>query len=89
MDGRAVDCPTSLGSQLDSILKWAKRAGKSTGIVTTTRVTHATPAAAYAHVFDREMESYDGVNFRDVHAKQNCSDIAVHLLEYAHMINVS
>ena len=34
---------------MDSILKWAQQAGKSVGIVTNTRVTHATPAAAYAH----------------------------------------
>ena len=30
--------------------------GKSTGIVTTTRVTHATPSSGYAHVPNREME---------------------------------
>lgn len=46
MDGTAVDCKTSLIAKLDSILKWAYKAGKSTGIVTTARVTHATPAGA-------------------------------------------
>ena len=44
LDGRAYDCPSSRGAELESILKWAYYAGKSTGIVTTTRVTHATPA---------------------------------------------
>ena len=35
----------------------AKEKGKSVGIVTTTRVTHATPAAVYAHIKDREEEN--------------------------------
>jgi alkaline phosphatase len=43
------DCPSSLDTKVDSILKWAYKAGKSTGIVTNTRITHATPAAAFAH----------------------------------------
>lgn len=31
--------------------------GKSAGIVTTTRITHATPAASFAHVPERDWES--------------------------------
>ena len=37
--------------------------------VTTARVTHATPAGAYAHVPDRDWESYDGNNFNKTHQK--------------------
>ena len=88
VDGRGFDCPTSLKSQAESILKWAHYAGKSTGIVTTTRVTHATPAAAYAHIFDREMESYDGEFFKDEHFNQGCKDIAAQLIEDNSFINV-
>ena len=33
IDGSAYDCKTSLKAKLDSILKWAYHAGKSTGIV--------------------------------------------------------
>ena len=40
-----------------SILTLAEMAGMSTGIVTTTRVTHATPAGTYAHSVDRRWES--------------------------------
>ncbi len=40
LDGKAVDCKTSSTSRLESLLKWAHYAGKSTGIVTTSRVTH-------------------------------------------------
>jgi alkaline phosphatase len=37
------------GEDLETILEYAKARGKSTGIVTTTAVTHATPAAFTAH----------------------------------------
>ena len=44
LDGNGIDCQTSKSSKLDTILKWANQAGKSTGILTTQRVTDATPA---------------------------------------------
>ena len=34
--------------QVDTVLDWAQEAGMATGLVTTARVTHATPAALYA-----------------------------------------
>uniref|UniRef100_A0A1I8PCT0 alkaline phosphatase n=1 Tax=Stomoxys calcitrans TaxID=35570 RepID=A0A1I8PCT0_STOCA len=40
-----------------SIAKWAMDAGKSAGLVTTTRVTHASPAGVYAHTAFREWET--------------------------------
>lgn len=42
--------------KLGSLLKKAKEAGKSVGLVTSARITHATPAAYYAHVPHRKME---------------------------------
>jgi alkaline phosphatase len=39
-----------------TLLEQAAARGLATGIVTTTRVTHATPAALYAHVPNREWE---------------------------------
>lgn len=44
------------GTPVESIVQWAQRAGKATGIVTTTRITDASPAAAYAHVHRRSQE---------------------------------
>ena len=44
------------GNDLETILERAKSAGKSVGIVTTARVTHATPAAFFAHLSDRDDE---------------------------------
>jgi alkaline phosphatase len=45
------------GKNLTTILEIAEDAGLSTGIITTTRITHATPAAFYAHVDNRDNES--------------------------------
>ncbi|KAH8232233.1 hypothetical protein KR032_002463 [Drosophila birchii] len=42
--------------RVQSIMEWAQKEGKRTGIVTTTRITHATPAAMYAHIYDRDWE---------------------------------
>lgn len=40
-----------------SIAKWAMDAGKVAGLVTTTRITHATPASTYAHAAFRDWEN--------------------------------
>ncbi|HKB08084.1 MAG TPA: alkaline phosphatase, partial [Candidatus Polarisedimenticolia bacterium] len=45
------------GRRLESIAVWAKKRGLLVGLVTTTRVTHATPAAFYATQRDREEEA--------------------------------
>ncbi|XP_061390574.1 alkaline phosphatase 4 [Musca vetustissima] len=42
--------------RLTSIMDWAQAEGKRTGIVTTTRITHATPAATYARIYHRDWE---------------------------------
>jgi alkaline phosphatase len=44
------------GKKLESIASWAKKRGFRVGLVTTTTVTHATPAAFYAHHHDRNAE---------------------------------
>jgi alkaline phosphatase len=41
---------------VETILEMARDAGLATGLVTTTRITHATPAAFAAHVPHRSME---------------------------------
>jgi alkaline phosphatase len=45
------------GTPVTTLLELAKQAGTGTGVVTTTRVTHATPAATYAHVCQRDLEA--------------------------------
>ncbi|PLW14334.1 hypothetical protein PCASD_18037 [Puccinia coronata f. sp. avenae] len=39
-----------------TLLEAAKHQGYLTGLVATSRITHATPASFYAHVIDRDME---------------------------------
>lgn len=47
----------SSGNPLKTLLQIAKEKNKSTGIVVTSSVTHATPAAFYAHIDDRGRET--------------------------------
>jgi len=61
--------------------------GKSTGIVTTTRINHATPAVAYAHSPSRSWYSDADLTFE---AKRNgCKDIAQQFYDNSHMITVN
>ena len=53
------------GKPLENIFEAAKRAGKSVGIVTTTSVTHATPASFFAHVPNRTDENAIAAQFLD------------------------
>ncbi|XP_055599311.1 alkaline phosphatase-like [Uranotaenia lowii] len=54
----SYDCEAALdtSTHTHSIAKWAMDAGKDAGLVTTTRVTHASPAGVYAHTANRDWE---------------------------------
>ncbi|XP_005180904.3 membrane-bound alkaline phosphatase [Musca domestica] len=53
------NCSASMdpANQVSSIAAWAQKAGKSTGFITTTTLTHASPSGTYAHVANRLYES--------------------------------
>lgn len=68
------ECNHFKESQLMSALMLAEIQGKATGIVTNTRITHATPAATYAHSADR--------NFEDDSVNSECGDIAKQLIDF-------
>lgn len=72
--GNRDDCAGSRGKALRSWLDLAADAGLATGIVTTTRLTHATPAATYAHVPNRNWES--DADLPDTARAAGCTDIA-------------
>ncbi len=76
--GNRSDCAGSLGKGLLSWLQLADSAGMATGIVTTTRLTHATPAATYAHSPDRNWESDS--DLPEQARSEGCRDIAQQLL---------
>ncbi|XP_032519337.2 membrane-bound alkaline phosphatase-like [Danaus plexippus] len=75
------DCQASLTSsvQLDSIAAWALADGRDAGIVTTTRVTHASPAGSYANTANRNWENNAQV-IQDGHDSELCRDIAYQLI---------
>ena len=66
-------------NSVTSLLSWAQSAGLATGLVTTTKVTHASPAAAYAHVANREWYT-DREVAADLHDPAGCHDIAKQLV---------
>jgi len=74
------DCASAKGNQLATALELAEAGGRSTGVVTTTRLTHATPAAAYAHVPERDWESDRDLS--DEARRNGCSDIAAQLIDF-------
>lgn len=59
VDDRAEygNCQTSNKTHVLSLLELAELNGLSTGVVTTARLTHATPATTYAHAASRRWEN--------------------------------
>jgi alkaline phosphatase len=76
------DCAGMSGHELLGILQLAESAGMATGIVTSTRLTHATPAAAFAHVPDRGWE--DDAGLSEAARDAGCSDIATQFVRSRH-----
>lgn len=77
-----ADCKSVVGNQIDNIVDLAKQLGKKTAAITTTRVTHATPAALYAHSPERNWESDDALP--EQAKQQGCKDIARQFVENWH-----
>lgn len=73
------DCAGGLHTPLLSALELAESAGMASGIVTTTRITHATPGATYAHTPERNWEG--DTELSDAARKEGCADIARQLVE--------
>ncbi|KAK3868630.1 hypothetical protein Pcinc_025993 [Petrolisthes cinctipes] len=76
------DCAASLKNKnrVDTVLKWAQDAGKATGVVTTTQITHATPAALYAKSPQRYWQCDTKIMAAGPEALR-CKDIARQLVE--------
>jgi alkaline phosphatase len=72
-------CATEAGTRVETIAELAKAHGLSAGAVTTTRITHATPAGTYAHTAYRDWEG-DGDMPTEALAA-GCKDIARQLVE--------
>ncbi|MFU8877832.1 MAG: alkaline phosphatase, partial [Wenzhouxiangellaceae bacterium] len=82
VDQHAVrnDCDSMAGTERVSLTELASASGMATGVVTTTRITHATPAAVYAKTPERSWEADSGMP--PSARKAGCRDIARQLVEY-------
>lgn len=76
------DClgETEESKRTESIAKWAQTNCKATGVVTTSRVTHASPAGVYANTADRDWENDQDVTDAGCHDDRT-KDIALQLVE--------
>ena len=68
------------GYNLETLLETAEDQGWASGIVTTTSITHATPAVSYAHSPERNWESDKDLSMQA--KKKGCRDIASQLIEF-------
>lgn len=73
------ECNPDKNNFVQSVAKWAMDGGKSAGLVTTTRVTHASPAGVYASVSDRAWENNAELE-KQCGNNTNIDDIAVQLV---------
>jgi len=79
-------CEGSKGQEVKSVLMDSHDAGKATGIVTTTRLNHATPSGAYAHSAYRYW--YDDSDLTEEARANGCTDIAFQLYKESPKIQV-
>lgn len=84
---RRGDCLSHTGNALFSAVALAELAGLSTGVVSTARLTHATPAATYASVVDRNWEVDTFLS--DAARQQGCKDIASQMVEFPSLLQKS
>ena len=65
-------------SKLMTLLELSELAGMRTGIVTTARITHATPAANFAKIAERDWE----IIVKDASSNPECKDIAQQFVDF-------
>ncbi len=75
-------CTGAAAASIATLLEQAADRGLSTGIVTTTRITHATPGGTYAHTPSRNWES--DVSTPAEAEAAGCHDIARQLADFSH-----
>ena len=78
-EARRRHCAEALAHPLTTIAEIAAAHGKEVGIVSTTRITHATPAALYAHSPERDWE--DDRFLPESEYAAGCRDIARQLAD--------
>lgn len=74
------DCAEGQAHVLPNIAERLSGIGKAIGIVSTARITHATPAAVYGHSPDRDWEADSDIPERERAA--GCQDFATQLTDF-------
>lgn len=72
------ECSTQSGNEVITALELAEIKGMSTGVISTARITHATPAATYAKSADRNWEDISDMP----DDATDCVDIADQLVNF-------
>ncbi|GAB3650966.1 hypothetical protein GCM10027594_26160 [Hymenobacter agri] len=57
-DNEVISLNPGSGAAIETILENAKKQGYAVGLVSTARITHATPAAFASHIWYRDLEDY-------------------------------
>ncbi|WP_375417284.1 alkaline phosphatase [uncultured Hymenobacter sp.] len=58
IDNDMITLDPTNGQAIETILEAAKKQGYAVGLVSTARITHATPAAFASHMWNRDLEDY-------------------------------
>ena len=74
------DCSSTAAAMTATLGELSEQAGLATGVISTARLTHATPAAVYSHAADREWES--DTDLPENAQEGECPDIARQLIEF-------
>ena len=75
-------CAATAPFAVPSLFELAEDKGYATGIVSTATITHATPAAAYAHTAQRDWEVDS--KMPEAAKAEGCTDIARQMVEWPH-----
>lgn len=74
------NCASVPGTEADTLFEIAQRSGLATGVISTARITHATPGSTYAKVPHRNWEADSDMRGA---SSDTCKDIARQLIEGA------
>jgi alkaline phosphatase len=74
------DCASAKTTGVTTLWEMAEAAGMATGVISTARITHATPAATFAETVERDWEADADISAAGKAA--GCTDIAAQLIDW-------
>jgi alkaline phosphatase len=74
------DCASAKTTGVTTLWEMAEAAGMATGVISTARITHATPAATFAETVERDWETDSDISAAGKAA--GCKDIAAQLIDW-------